>query len=599
MRRTTLLSLFLIPGLAAAQAPTRAKAAAPPAVAGPADRHIALVRPLYQAKNAYETVAFLDQFVRWPGNAGFDSSIMHVAGKLRAAGYVEQPSAKPTDRLTYRIERYPMTAPAWEPRNASVEIVGSNGARTPVYAFPINRNMLATNSWSTPTGGVDAELVRVTAVDSAAFAGTDVKGKLVILDAAPGGRRGGLSQLYTEAVVKRGALGAFAYSMPAYLQPEKHRTSIQFTSIPYDSVHRGFGMMLSFAAREQLLGALKNGPVKLHVVTDARFTPNATELTVVAEIRGSVRPDERFVYSAHVQEPGANDNASGVGSLIEAARVAAELVKGGKEDPKRTLTFLWGLEIRSTQRFIQQDTARAAGIRWGMSLDMTGEDTKKTGGTFLIEKMPDPSAIWTRGDDHHTDWGGTPLKEEQMTPHYFNDFVISRARDEAKGTDWVVRANPYEGGSDHTPFLSAKKPGLLLWHFTDEFYHTDGDRLDKVSAEELRHSGITALIAGLTITTADGATARSAIAELERAALARIETERALSADVVARGGSVEAEQHLLDVWGAWYRNALTTTEDIEVGGSSAATKGAIAASIARVNAAVTKARNSLKLEER
>ena len=194
-------------------------------------------------------------------------------------------------------------------------------------------------------------------------------------------------------------------------------------------------------------------------------------------------------------------------------------MKSGKEDPKRTLTFLWGLEIRSTQRFIQQDSARARGIRWGMSLDMTGEDTKKTGGTFLIEKMPDPSAIWTRGDDHHTAWGGSVLTEDKMTPHYFNDFVIGRAMDEARGTDWIVRANPYEGGSDHTPFLSARKPGLLLWHFTDEYYHTDGDRLDKVSADELRHSGITALISGLTIASADASTARGVIAELERAAL--------------------------------------------------------------------------------
>ena len=77
----------------------------------------------------------------------------------------------------------------------------------------------------------------------------------------------------------------------------------------------------------------------------------------------------------------------------------------------------------------------------------------------------------------------------------------------------------------------------------------------------------------------------------------RIETERALSADVVSRGGSVEAEQHLLDVWGAWYRDAFTTTTDIEVGGSSAATKSAIDGSKLRVQSAVTKARNSLKLE--
>ena len=99
-------------------------------------------------------------------------------------------------------------------------------------------------------------------------------------------------------------------------------------------------------------------------------------------------------------------------------------MRSGKEDPKRTLTFLWGLEIRSTDRFIKQDAERAKGILFGMSLDMVGEDTKKTGGTFLIEKMPDPSAIWTRGDDHHTEWGGSVLTEDQMTPHFYNDFVI-------------------------------------------------------------------------------------------------------------------------------------------------------------------------------
>jgi hypothetical protein len=31
------------------------------------------------------------------------------------------------------------------------------------------------------------------------------------------------------------------------------------------------------------------------------------ERTLVAEVRGAQRPAERFVYSAHMQEPGAND----------------------------------------------------------------------------------------------------------------------------------------------------------------------------------------------------------------------------------------------------------------------------------------------------
>ncbi len=564
------------------------------AQSGPAAKHLELVRARFSGPKAYETVAYLDRFVRWPGNAGFDSSIAHVAARLSAAGYIEQTAAKPTDRLTYRIERYPMATPAWEPRDATVAIVGASGQLTPVLAFATNRNMLAQNSFSTPGGGVDAELVRITAASPAALVSAldaaNVRGKIVMID-------GGLGSVFNQAVVKSGALGVLAYAMPAYTQPEKHRTSIQFSGIRYDSTHKSWGMTLSYAAHEQLIAALAAGPVKLHVTTKVRFTAPATELTVVAEIRGSTAPDERFVYSAHVQEPGANDNATGVGALTEMARVAADLVQHGLEDPKRTLTFIWGLEITSTRRFITQDNARANGIRWGMSLDMVGEDTKKTGGTFLIEKMPDPSAIWTRGEDHHTEWGGSVMTEAQMFPHYYNDFILNRCLDQAKGTSWIVKTNPYEGGSDHTPFIAAKKPGLLLWHFTDVYYHTDGDRIDKVSVDELRNSGIAALISGLTITTADGATARGIIAEVERAAMTRLETERALSADLVSRGGDPATEIHIIKTWGNWYRDALKTAEDIEVGGSSAETRAAITAAVGQVHAATQKAVKSLKLE--
>ena len=44
-----------------------------------------------------------------------------------------------------------------------------------------------------------------------------------------------------------------------------------------------------------------------------------------------------------------------------------------------------------------------------LSLDMTGEDTAKTGGTFLIEKEPDPSALWDRPSDPHSEWGASKV----------------------------------------------------------------------------------------------------------------------------------------------------------------------------------------------
>lgn len=537
----------------------------------------AKVLPRYSGDSAFATVAFLDQYVRWPGNRGFDASIAHIVQRLEAAGYVREGSAN-AGRLSYRVERYPMAQPAWEPVDASLSIEGEDA---PVLQFVSNRNLLATNSYSTGPNGVRAELVDAGRGTPAELDAANVRGKIVFAET-------GLGRLFTEAVVRRGALGVLSYSLPEYLQPERNRNSIQFGGITRDTTAKSWGIALSFAARERLRAALARGrnanrPTMVTVKSEVRWTPDAVEQAVVAEVRGSSHPDERFVFSAHVQEPGANDNASGVGAQVEMARVAADMLRSAEVDPARTITFLWGLEIRSTDRYIKQDSVRARGIKWGLSLDMVGENTEKTGGTFLIEKMPDPSAIWTRGEDRHSEWGGSPITKADLMPHYFNDFTIARAREQAATNGWVVGTNPFEGGSDHTPFLSAKKPGLLFWHFTDQFYHTDGDRLEMVSPNEMRNVGVTALVSALALTSVDAAMARGLIAEVRDAAIARLNTEARLSAAVIRRGGAKAGELDIINTWADYYDASLQAFTDLELGGTSSEGRPAIDAARARV----------------
>ncbi|WP_448633154.1 M28 family peptidase [Pedobacter panaciterrae] len=326
--------------------------------------------------------------------------------------------------------------------------------------------MITINSSSTPIGGITTEVIYVNPADISTIDDKDIKGKIVFSEIGTG-------RLFNVAI-NAGALGVLGYAMPDYTQPEKYQTSIQFSGINNPD-GKGWAINLSYKAKERLKKAIAKGPVKLNV-TVATNTYPSEELTIIANIKGNLKPNERFVYSAHVQEPGANDNASGVGTLAEMARLTASLVKSGKLIPQRTLTFLWGDEIVSTQRYIKENNERAKGIMWGMSLDMVGENTEKTGGSFLIEKMPDPSAIWTRGTDKHSEWGSGDVKEEDLFPHYYNDLVMKICNDQGKHANWKVNYNPFEGGSDHTPFLKNKIPGLLMWHFTDVFYHTDNDQ---------------------------------------------------------------------------------------------------------------------------
>lgn len=507
------------------------------------------VRSEFSGVRALETVAYLDQFVRWPGNRGFDASIRHVAEELEAAGYVEESPGATGPPLWYRVESYPMDTPAWEPIAAAVTFAGGDT----LLDLSTNRNMLARMSHATPGGRDSGQLVDIgdrTEVDC-----SEIRGRIVLANQ----NAGRLWRRLSDCDV----VGVLGYSLADYLQPEVNRTSIQFTSIPYSS-EPAWAIALSFEAQAALREALERGDVNVDVSTDVVWTENAQELTVVAGIRGAAQPAEEFVFSAHVQEPGANDNASGVGAQLEMARVAATLVQAGEVAPGRSLVFLWGQEIRSTARYIEQDSVRAEGIKWGISLDMVGENTEITGGTFLVEKMPDPSAVWTRGDDKHSEWGGRPMTLEEMMPHYLNDYILNRARETALDSPWVVGANPYEGGSDHVPFLRAEIPSVLLWHFTDQFYHTDQDRLDKVSADELARVGRTALVAALGLVSADDATATGILGELEAVASQRLNVEAILGRAAIAEGASRESQEEIVSAWADWYSAAFVALRDLE-----------------------------------
>jgi hypothetical protein len=537
------------------------------------------VRALYSGDRALQILAFMDGRFRLPGNSGFDASISRVEEVLAAAGYVDERNAGPRAPLTYRVEHRAMDGPTWEPVKGTLELLGPDGGI--LLDLPTNLNMIAINSYSTPPEGAEAELVYVGDGWPERFEGIDVRGKIVFGETS-------VRRLFHEAVQNRGALGVLSYSMPAYTRPEQNRNSIQFSGIALDADRRSWGLRISYAVRERLKQALEVGPARVRVALETRIF-DADELTLVADVRGSTHPDERFVLSAHVQEPGANDNASGVVAQAEIARVLAALVSNGDFVPARTISMVWGDEISSTRRYIEDDPARAAGIRWGLSLDMVGEDTDETGGSFLIEKMPDPSAIWTRGKDEHTEWWGEGRRGpsvDDLTPHYLNDFVLGRCLDQAAVTDWVVGTNPYEGGSDHVPFLRAGIPGLLLWHFTDQFYHTDGDRIDKVSARSLANVGVSTAVSAMALTTANGEMARFVVGEVEAAALARLAAEFELSRAAIATGEDTAGQTLILRTWMDWYRDALQATNDIEVGGSSPETLAAIDAAIAAVTEA-------------
>jgi hypothetical protein len=334
---------------------------------------------------------------------------------------------------------------------------------------------------------------------------------------------------------------------------------------------------------------LADGAVTLKVAIESRFRPRPNR-TLVAEIPGRTRPDERIVLVAHVQEPGANDNASGCATLVEIARtLAAGVARGTVPPPARTLTFLWGDEIAASRQWLRADAGRPASVRYAFSLDMTGEDVAKTGGSFLIEKQPDPSAVWLRPSDPHTEWGSSAVRADSLKGNLLNDLHLAACLRRARDTGWVVKANPYEGGSDHSVFLAAGVPALLDWHFTDRYYHTNLDTPDKTSAAEMANVGSAVGATAWLLASSNVRDGLAVCALIERAALARLDLEAGqskIAIDQAADAGAArERERTIFAAWQKWYVEALNSVLELPVGGNSGALKKRVNEAVARVRA--------------
>ena len=547
---TRLVALFV--AALAIQAP----AALPPT----AERAYGAVSPRFDREAAMDVVGFMQRYWRLAGNPGYNASIDHIRDRLVKAGVV------------VRIDEYAKSDPGWDYSRGTVTIEGDS---SPVLSRERDRVSLAINSFSTAPAGVTLRLVDVGAATEKDFAGKDLKGALVLGDAP-------LGRLWQQAVRARGAAGVISTEIASYIRPadpkamtDAQKDVLQWGSIPYDASLKSFGFKASWRTAARLReGLARNADARVRVEIDSAFYQGPNR-TLVAEIPGKSKGAERIVVAAHVQEPGANDNASGCGTLLSLVVALQEAIRSGAlTPPERTLTFLWLDEIRGSRQWLTSRKDEAPGVQYMFSMDMTGEDTTKTGGTFLIEKQADPSAVWPRPSDPHSEWGAGQVKVETLRGSLLNDVHLAIAQRRARDTGWTVRTNPYEGGSDHTSFATAGIPSLLNWHFTDRFYHTNQDTTDKVSADEMRNVGVTVATSAYFLASANEADALAVVDLLERAATARLALERKQGLDLIGRASDRAAaekmEQQVIAGWIKWYGEALDSVARLPASGPSA-----------------------------
>lgn len=508
------------------------------------------VRPVYDALDtvfdeqaAYQHVAYLMQFWRvGGGQPGFDTSLVHIHSVIEQAGFNSQ------SYMQASILESPRggNGLVWHPHEGAILQV-----RTPVdsvlHRYEDTPQMLFEG---TPSGEATAPLVLASSDPST------WSGKFVLA-------QGSVRRLIGPATAN-GAAGLLVDAVSDYNQPERWPHLVKYLSIGA----REAGPMAFSISRHTynaLHRKLEVGPVEIYGRVNAETIASPVR-TLVANIEGETHPDERIVVVAHVDEPMANDNASGTATLTEmAVALGKALQDGSLTRPSRTITFLWVEEYTSTFAYLDwldaQSEDAVANIKAAIVLDMVGQDVSKTGGTFLIERAPDPSAIWLRPPDQHTEWGAGSIDKAQLKGVFINDVYRAIANLRAEANGWVINENPWEGGSDHDPFLRRGIPALLNWHFTDQFYHSSLDQIENVSPAEMANVGITAATAAYIFAQPSRNFLGEAAARLQMAASYRLNWAMATGQQMIQaatnKQAAAEKEQEVLTAWWQWYDEAL------------------------------------------
>jgi aminopeptidase YwaD len=221
------------------------------------------------------------------------------------------------------------------------------------------------------------------------------------------------------------------------------------------------GLGVSKETGLRLTRLLGEGPARLHIETHDSFARGKSR-NIVGEFPGTERPDEVVVvgghYDGHDISQAAEDNGSGVATVIEAARLLAP----HRGLLQRTVRFVcFGAEeigLLGGESYVAHHADEVARTRLMVNVDCIGNARGK-GFDFM-------------------GW------DEAKAP------LAAMAREMRQDIVFASRPNPY---SDHFPFMVAGVPVCLLGNVGGAprgrgYGHTAADTLDKVSRADLREA---------------------------------------------------------------------------------------------------------------
>lgn len=247
---------------------------------------------------------------------------------------------------------------------------------------------------------------------------------------------------------------------------------------------RGFGVSKIFSARTKKIPTIDleledygmlyrmveyGDKPKINIVAKSKELGKVANFNTIAEIKGTEKPDEYIILSAHFDSwdggTGATDNGTGTLVMMEALRILKKMYP----NPKRTiLVGHWGSEeqgLNGSRAFVEDNPEIVKNIQASFNQDNgTGRVVRLSGQGFL----------------HAYDYLGRWLQA-----------VPKEIRDEIETT---FPGTPGGGGSDYASFVAAGAPAFSLsslsWSYWNYTWHTNRDTYDKIVFDDVRNNAI-------------------------------------------------------------------------------------------------------------
>lgn len=228
---------------------------------------------------------------------------------------------------------------SWDVREAKLEIIApsNNSHNSTLAKWSDCPNSLIMWSAPTPPEGIAAELIILEEGTVAEVESLDIHGKIVFTPRHPTGIKAIVSQKQGAGIISD------------RLRTEDKSDAVQWINTWSDSpggwaMHahdsRLWGFSLSPTKGKFLRKLSLEGKIKLKATVSTRLYEGSLCYTT-GIIKGTKYPDEEIILVAHINEQGANDNASGAATIIECAQAFQKLISSRElSHPKRTIRFL-------------------------------------------------------------------------------------------------------------------------------------------------------------------------------------------------------------------------------------------------------------------